>query len=278
MKTDGIVVSKDGTRIAYEQTGEGPPVVLVDGAMCRREMGPMRPLAKLLSERFTVVAYDRRGRGASQDAASYDVQREVEDLQAVAATQRAPVHVYGTSSGGALALRAASGLSLASLALFEMPLVWPGAPAPLPPDRYDEVIAHAQAGRGGDAVKVFMRMVGVPAFGLVMMRVIPGLWPKLTACAHTLPNDFAITEKSSASRPVSEALLQAMRTVRVPTLSLGGGKSPAYMLHGVKRVAETVPSAEHHVIAGQSHAASAKSVAPVLAEFFARHSTQQRAA
>jgi pimeloyl-ACP methyl ester carboxylesterase len=79
------VTSADGTTIGYERTGSGPALVLVDGAMCYRAAGPMRPLAALLQDSFTVYTYDRRGRGESSDTPPYAVAREVEDLQAVVA-------------------------------------------------------------------------------------------------------------------------------------------------------------------------------------------------
>jgi pimeloyl-ACP methyl ester carboxylesterase len=93
------VRSRDGTRIAYERIGDGPPLILVDGALCSREMGPMASLCALLTNRFTVYRYDRRGRGESGDTQPYAVEREVEDIAALIDAAGAPVHVYGASSG-----------------------------------------------------------------------------------------------------------------------------------------------------------------------------------
>src|SRR4051794_28056996 len=102
------ITSEDGTLIAYEQSGAGPAIVLIDGAMCHRAGGPMRPLAALLRERFTVYAYDRRGRGESSDTAPYAVDREVEDLRALIAAAGGTALLCAMSSGGALALRTAA--------------------------------------------------------------------------------------------------------------------------------------------------------------------------
>ena len=77
------VISKDGTAIAYDQTGSGPPLILVDGAFCSRTFGPMPKLAPLLAPHFTMIAYDRRGRGDSTDTKPYAVAREIEDLDAL---------------------------------------------------------------------------------------------------------------------------------------------------------------------------------------------------
>ena len=103
----GTVTSKDGTRIAFDRTGSGPAVILVDGAMCYRASGPMAPIAKLLAPRYTVFTYDRRGRGESTNVQPYSVAREVEDLQALIAEAGGSALVCGLSSGAALALEAA---------------------------------------------------------------------------------------------------------------------------------------------------------------------------
>jgi pimeloyl-ACP methyl ester carboxylesterase len=76
------VLSKDGTPIAFDRTGRGPAVILVDGALCYRASGPSGPLAELLAESFTVFTFDRRGRGESGNSATYAVEREIEDIEA----------------------------------------------------------------------------------------------------------------------------------------------------------------------------------------------------
>ena len=114
--------SRDGTAIAFDRMGEGPPLVLVDGALSHRGLGPMRGLADALAADFAVYRYDRRGRGESGDTAPYAVAREVEDLEAVIAQAGGAAAVFGISSGGALALEAAaSGLPATRLALYEPP-------------------------------------------------------------------------------------------------------------------------------------------------------------
>src|SRR5579871_6431512 len=115
------VTSRDGTTIAYEQSGAGPALILVDGAMCYRAFGPMRGLAALLAPHFTVFAYDRRGRGESGDTAPYAVEREVEDIEALIDAAGGTAGVYGISSGAFLALEAARRLPgrVTRLALYE---------------------------------------------------------------------------------------------------------------------------------------------------------------
>ena len=72
------VSSKDGTAIAFDKQGDGPPVILVDGAMGTRSSGSKPELARLLAQHFTVYRYDRRGRGDSGDTKPYAVGREIE--------------------------------------------------------------------------------------------------------------------------------------------------------------------------------------------------------
>src|SRR6266540_4138774 len=117
------VISKDGTEIAYEKSGKGPALILVDGALCYRSFGPMRELAKLLSPHFTVYTYDRRGRGESTNSQPFAVEREVEDIDALIHEAGGSAFVYGISSGGCLALEAAAklGNKIEKLAIYEAP-------------------------------------------------------------------------------------------------------------------------------------------------------------
>ena len=118
------VISKDGTAIAYDKAGNGPLVILVDGALCSRAFGPMPKLAKLLTNDFTVITYDRRGRNESTDTKPYAVEREIEDIGALINDNGGPAFVVGFSSGAALALAAAAhGLNISKLALYEPPFM-----------------------------------------------------------------------------------------------------------------------------------------------------------
>src|SRR3954469_8423013 len=155
-------ISADGTRIAYEVSGSGPALVLVDGALCQRSMGPARPLAKHLGTRFTVHAYDRRGRGESgAGETAYPPDREVEDLAAVIEAAGGHAHVFGSSSGATLALRGAqAGLPIDRLALYEAPYIVDDSHAPNDPDLPDRMRALVDEGRRGDAVTLFLKNVG----------------------------------------------------------------------------------------------------------------------
>ena len=123
------VTSEDGTRIAFDRLGEGPPVVLVGGGSVDRMSNAA--IAQHLAGALTVLNYDRRGRGDSGDTQPYAIEREVEDIVAVMSTVEGSAHLWGTSSGAALALIAAErGVPVQRLALWEPPFVPEGVPRP----------------------------------------------------------------------------------------------------------------------------------------------------
>ena len=259
------VHSRDGTAIAFDRVGEGPPLVLVDGALCHRSFGPMPKLAPLLARHFTVFTYDRRGRGDSGDTAPYAVEREVEDLDAVIEEAGGSAFVYGVSSGAALALEAANrGVPIRKLVVYEAPFIVDDTHPPLPEDYVAHLTALIAADRRADAVKVFMKTVGVPAIFVAMMKLMPA-WPKLKAVAHTLVYDVHIVGNNQRGKP-----LPATRWAEVtaPTLVVDGGKSPTWMRNAMRALAGVVPNATHRTLAGQTHMVKAKVHAPMLLEYF----------
>lgn len=261
------VTSADGTPIAYERLGDGPAVVLVDGAMCYREMGPSRSVAAELAPAFTVYIYDRRGRGESGDTAPYAVEREVEDLAAVIAAAGGRAHVWGISSGAALALEAARrGVPMETLSLYEAPFIVDGSRDALGPSFLAEVEDDVAAGRPQDAVKRFMRSVGAPAFFVHLLPLLPG-WKKMRVVARTLPYDLTLVSPHQEGRPIPAGHFDG---VRVPTLVIEGGKSPGWMRNAQRAIADAVPAAEHRTLDGQTHMVKARVLAPVLREWFAR--------
>jgi pimeloyl-ACP methyl ester carboxylesterase len=261
------VRSKDGTLIAFDRAGDGPPIILVDGALCYRASGPMGPLSKLLTPQFTVFTYDRRGRGDSSNTAPYSAAREVEDIDALIKEAGGSAFVYGISSGAALALEAANcGLAIKSLALYEAPFIVDASHPPIPEDflaRLNDLIA---SDRRSDAVKLFMKLVGVPTVFIALMRVMPA-WPKLTAVAHTLPYDITIVKDNQRGKPLSSRRWASMT---VPTLVMDGGKSPAWMRNGMQALGDILPNAQHRTLEGQNHMIKAAPLAPVLTEFFSQ--------
>jgi pimeloyl-ACP methyl ester carboxylesterase len=260
MKT---VTSKDGTPIAYTKSGEGAPLLLVDGAMCYRAFGPMGPLAASLAPHFTVYTYDRRGRGESGDTLPYAVEREVEDMDAIIQAAGGAAFVYGISSGAALALEAAiRGLNITRLALYEPPyMVDQNLPRP-PADYLAQLKALVAAGRRGDAVAYFMtKGIGMPEEAVAPMRNSP-VWPMFEAIAPTLVYDATIMEGNNWQPPVQAA------SVTVPTLVMEGGDSPAWAGKASLALEKAIPDAQHRTLAGQTHEVAAEALAPALEKFF----------
>jgi pimeloyl-ACP methyl ester carboxylesterase len=259
------VRSADGTTISYTRAGQGPPLILVDGALCSRSFGPMPKLAEQLARQFTVYTYDRRGRGESGDTSPYSPDREVEDLEALIARAGDAVYVHGMSSGAALALEAAKHIrSIARLAVYEPPFIVDDTRPPMPDDFLPRLKQLVADNRPGDAVKMFMRFVGTPAIFTAVMPLTP-VWPKLKAVAPTLPYDITIVRDHQRGTPFTPGEWAA---VKVPTLVAVGGKSPAWMTNGTRALADALPDVTYRTLPGQTHMVKAQAIAPVLTGFF----------
>jgi len=255
------VRSTDGTPIAYERSGNGPALILIDGALCSRAFGPSPKLAPLLARHFTVFAYDRRGRGQSGNTLPYSPAREVEDIAALVEAAGGSASLLGLSSGGALALQAAaSGLPLVKVVAYEPPYVddsgQRGGAA------YESRLAHliAEGNRGG-AVKYFMKdMVGVPAPVVVMMRLMPWIWRKLEAVAHTLPYDAAVMTAFRIPRA-------RFASIGVPALVMNGAKTDPRLRDAVQTIVKAIPAARYQELAGQTHNVKPDVLTPPVVEF-----------
>jgi len=262
------VTSKDVTKIAYDKTGHGPAVIFVAGAMGTRSFGSSG-LAQLLSPNFTVYNYDRRGRGDSTDTKPFAVEREVEDLQALINEAGGTAYLYGISSGACLAMVAAAKLGddkVKKLAMYEAPYddakgaaeEWKNYRSKL-----DKLIASDQR---GEAVALFMKLVGVPDKMIAGMRSSP-MWPGLEAVAPTLPYDAAAMG-DDRSVPLNTAA-----KVKAQTLVIDGGANleiMPFMHASAKKLYKAIPNAKRRTIEGQGHDVSSEVLAPVLTEFFSR--------
>jgi pimeloyl-ACP methyl ester carboxylesterase len=260
------VTSKDGTRIAYDKVGHGPVAILILGALNSRKSGAN--LAKLLASRFTVISYDRRGRGDSTDAAPYSPRREVEDVAALIDEAGGPVCLYGHSSGAALAIMAAAklGRQVKRLAVYEVPYAL-DAPARKAARDYDRKLKELLASkRDGDAVALFIKAVGVSDKQIQAIKKMP-VWRGLVSMAPTLAYESAVLGKGH-SLPAS--LLAGITT---PTLVMHGSAGAPSMRDAAKALSQALPNAQLRTLAGQKHGVRPKVLAPVLAEFFAQTTT-----
>ena len=242
--------SRDGTSIAYERTGTGPALIVVDAAGNFSDFRPMRAPVSHLAERFTVYVYDRRGRGASTDTVPYAVEREVEDLAALIDEAGGSAYVYGMSSGGLLAIHsAARGLPIRRMALFEPPLQLREDPSGFTTD----LSALVEAGRRRDAVDLFHRSIGVPE---EMLPELP--MEALESVAHTLVYDCTLSDT------MTRAVLER---VAVPTLILDSAGSGDELTGMAATAAAAIPHAVRRSLPGGWHGVTDDVLAPVLAGF-----------
>ena len=258
---DGMrrVISRDGTSIAYERLGQGPPVILVTGGL--DDGSENAPLARELATHFTVYNYARRGRGASGDTLPYALEREIEDIEALMATAGGKAHLYGVSSGGALVLEAAmSGVAAQRLAVYEVPYDTAEGTAQEQRAYVEALQALLAKGHRDGALELFMRLAGSPDEQIDAARRSP-MWPGLMALAHTLVYDAACLRDR---RPPPAARLA---TIQQPTLVVTGGSADFYE-RAADTMAERIPRAERRTLENQSHVVDPHALAPVLERFF----------
>ena len=255
------VISRDGTSIVFDRVGEGPPLMLVLGAFNDRSAGV--GLAECLAPQFTVINYDRRGRGVSGDTLPYAVDREIEDLAALIAVAGGAAAVFGYSSGAGLSLRAAAaGLPITKLTLYDAPYI---VGDNQPGQRVDHA-AHLSkliaSGRRGDAVEYFQtKVVGIPEDVVIQMRHAP-FRPALEAMAHTLVYEMIILGDGSLPTELAQR-------ATMPTLAVAGGTNP-FMCEAAEALAEALPNGQAHILEGQTHDIVPSVLGPVLHAFLAQ--------
>lgn len=258
-----ITTSADGTRIAYDDLGEGPAVIVIPGASCTR--GVTQPLAEALAEHCRVINVDRRGRGESDDASQrppYVVDREIEDLAALIEAAGGSASLYGHSSGAALAMRAAaSGLAVDKLVMHD-------APYNLAGDEQSGINWHNELhsllaeDRAGDAMAAFMIMVGVPEQVVQGMQQGPA-WAAMTAVAPTLAYDSAaMGDQQGGTVPAS-----LVATVSAPTLVVVGGADHGFMIDVARQLVDALPNGTLEHLVGASHDGGGDVVAARIAPF-----------
>lgn len=250
-RTDGTAVSADGTSIAFERSGTGPVLVLVAQALSDRRDN--RRLAALLSKSFTVVNYDRRGRGACTDAGEWRLRSEVDDLEALIDAHGGTAVLFGASSGAVLALDAAAGLpsKVTGVVAYEAPVIVDDRRPPVPRDLADRLAHLIAEGRHSRAVTEFMTTaLGASGFMVGAMKLVVPVWRSMVAMAATTVYDVRLCAGLQDGAPLTTTRWE---TITAPVLVVVGGKGDPFMQSGGVALASLL-GAEHHAIAGAHHA------------------------
>jgi pimeloyl-ACP methyl ester carboxylesterase len=259
-----VTFSKDGTKIVYDKTGQGPALIIVAGAFQGRMA--MAAYAEPLSKQFTVYNYDRRGRGESGDTQPYSIEREIDDIDALIQQAGVSAFVFGGSSGGVLTLDAAArGSNITKLAVYEPPFVVDDSRDPVPENMVEQLKELIVSGRRGDAAEMFMTKGSLmPADMVAGMRTQP-FWTEVEAVAHTLVYDAMIMDGTMRGAPLPS---DRWATVTIPTLVIYGGAGPAWARNAAESLIKLLPQAEPQILEGQFHTLTPEVLTPVLEKFF----------
>ena len=255
-----LIASADGTRIACDIVGDGPPVVLIGGAMQFRAFAPATGrLAQLLAERgFTAVQYDRRGRGETVSDHIGPVERELEDVAALIDRVGGSAALFGHSSGGAIALLAAHrGLDVTRAAVFEMPLPPNGARES---DEFrDGLVDLVNAGDLEPATEFFMK--DMPREWLAAAKAGSG-WPTMVKMAPSLVAD------ADALAHAYMTTAEWARLAQPVLLMVGESTRPAFT-EAAEALAAAIPNTTSRTVAARDHSWEPQAMADALAEFLA---------
>lgn len=245
------VISRDGTKIAYEKKGAGPALILVSSAAADHH--DAASLAEQLAAHFTVYNYDRRGRGFSTDTAPYAVEREVEDIEALIQIAGGQARLFGSSSGAVLALEAASRLGelVTKLYMYEPPFIVNDSRKRVSANYVEHLNQLIENGKRTEAVEYFAtEALGIPEAFIDYMKADPS-WGKMESLSHTLAYDGQIMGATQSGKP-----LPADRwVVDVPAYIIVGENSEALFHDAAGALAELLPQSSVHTLPGQDHSA-----------------------
>lgn len=240
------VTSADGTPIAYERTGSGPPLVLVHGTTADHTR--WEPVLPALEEHFTVYAMDRRGRGESDDAAEYDLEREFDDVAVVVDSIDDPVILLGHSYGALCSLEASLRTdNLRALILYEPPIPI-GSHEIYDEDELAKMKALLDEGEDEQALILFLREIAdIPSAQIEVLRSAPN-WQARVDAAHT-------AYRETQAPATYDFELARFERVATPTLLLSGGESPQWFKDAIEAVNDALPDSRVGVLEGQEHVA-----------------------
>ncbi|MES2744367.1 MAG: alpha/beta hydrolase [Bdellovibrionota bacterium] len=251
------VRSKDGTTIAYDTFGEGQPLIVVYGATCFRKFFPVKSDAKAFATRFKVYSYDRRGRGDSGDTLPYSIQKEIDDIEALADQAKAKVVLYGHSSGAALALEAALRFpdKIERVIIYDASYVQDAENK----KTYEELIAKVSQivseRNDAKALKTFLSGIGMPGAFVFLLPLFPG-WKTMKALYPTLLYDMEITRDPPD--------LKKFSAIKVPVHIMYGDKNPASIPNVAEQLKRTIPGCKFTVMKGFDHMISAQKLLPLI--------------
>ncbi len=245
------VTSTDGTTIAYEKIGSGPAIIVISNVA--EDHTGVAGIAKALSESFTVISYDRRGRGASGDPQPYDPAREIEDIALLIDVAGGSAALTSGSGGCGLALDAASALGgkVTGLYLYEPPFIVSDSRPPAPADYLEHLAALVAAGKRSEAVEYFMtEMIRLPAEYIPMMKQ-DSSWDSMVKYAHTYAYDGRILRGLQDGKP----LPTDRWTIDAPIAVAVGGNGEAFIREGADALAAILPNVTVLTLPDHDHSA-----------------------
>lgn len=260
-----IIHSKDNTPIAYETTGSGPLLIIVTGALNTHNFGVPGDLVPFLQEAFTVLTYDRRGRGQSGDTLPYSIKKEIQDLQALIDHHGGKAFLYGHSAGAALVLftAAESPEKVLKVAAYEPPLIGGWLERTMTEFFIRQVGKRVAKGENLAVIKRFMRLVGMDE-QLIKDTLASEHGQTIIDMAGTIMYEAQI-QKASGTFLEDQA-----RNLTMPVLMLAGSKSFKTSPNIMTSFTRAIPQAESRLLEGQTHSVEAEVISPILQEFFLR--------
>ena len=258
--TTEFVVSADATKIAFSRTGKGPALILVAGLLSDRRK--LAGLAETLATDFTVINFDRRGRGGSGDSPNYSVAKEIADIAALIRAAGGSASVYGHSSGAGLALQAAAaGLAIDRLVAHEPPFGPDDEASKDGSRRFARSIAELiAAGKHAEAIRTFLSGAGIADEETEAMIGDPAT----LAMAPTMLYDIEVMGETSAGGAIPK---ETIRSIRQRTLVMIGSESPPFFMDTAKAIDGLLSDGELEALAGADHGAKASKVAPSIRRF-----------
>lgn len=252
------VKSKDGTEIKYDKRGSGPVLVLVLGALNKRGSG--KKLSQLLTDKFTVISYDRRGRGDSGDTQPYSVDKEVEDIDCLITELGGKAFLYGHSSGAILALMAADKLKakVLGVAVYEVPYDDDKKALKSVEEYRKKLKQYLEKNKNVEAVTLFIKLFGVSDKQIQAMKRLP-VWKGLIGMAHTLEYDTVELIKAYPKIKFNK--------IESPTLVMYGTASPIFMKNTAEKLNRAISKAKLLPLEKQTHDVKPNVLVPVLIKF-----------